>query len=183
MDDKERIAKAAPNIERAVYNARILELQDDVKKKDESIKELSKKLRKLETVQEENALLSSELERIREETEKERKEHKDTVEALKVEHMEKENALKDEMDNELREIRMNAMENAKKKLNQVSRELINDNAGMKEAFIEAQRKVREVTNENKELKEQLNVLKRKADLHTQEEGEYAQEKYKNTVNV
>lgn len=183
MDDKERIAKAAPNIERAVYNARILELQDDVKKKDESIKELSKKLRKLETVQEENALLSSELERIREETEKERKEHADTVEALKVEHMEKENALKDEMDNELREIRMNAMENAKKKLNQVSRELINDNAGMKEAFIEAQRKVREVTNENKELKEQLNILKRNADLYTQKEGEYAQEKYKNTVNV
>ncbi|KAH7816820.1 uncharacterized protein MONOS_1592 [Monocercomonoides exilis] len=183
IEEKDRIAKATPNIEKAVYNARLLELQEEIKGKDETLRQQAQKLRKLDSVVEENSLLSSEVERVREEHTKAQKDFEATIEALKLTHMEKEHQMQDEMKAELREIQMNAMQNAKKKLNQVSRELINDNASLKESLIQTKAKCRELTDENTELKEQLEKIKRTVSLQTHQSELYAEVKQKNSEDI
>jgi chromosome segregation ATPase len=160
IDEKERIAKAAPNIEKAIFDARVSELQAEIRTKDDIIREQNHKLRRLDGATEENLKLSNDLEVARSEYLHAKHEFDDAIEALKVQHMEAEHSLQDEIQTELHQIEKTSMQNAKQKLTQVSRELIGDNSELKKEVLETRARCQTLVAENSKLQEQLATAKR-----------------------
>ena len=164
-------------------DSRINELTQKLQEKDDKYRQIYKELRKMKQIQEQNVLLSSELERLHTEYDKERKEHEETVESLRLSALEKETSMKEEMKARLKEFRTTALDNAKKQLSKLSKELINENADMKESLIRSQRKLREMSEENQRLQEKITQMRRNSALHTEEGEIYAQKNVRNNIIV
>ena len=143
----------------------------------------NRQLAKLDSLQEENVLLSSELSKLNDDLNRERREYAETLENMRVSNLEKETAMKEDMKQKVKNIRLNAMDNAKKRLTQLSHELINDNAALKKTLDETQAKLSEVTLENKQLREELARTRADSSLKTEEESLYAESKMRDSLQV
>ena len=159
------------------------DLERALKEKEEQYRKAYRDLRKMEATQEENAVLSAEVEKAHSELDRERKLYSETIENMRIEHQTKENAMKADMKAQIESITVNAMDNAKKNLSEITKTMMNENAEMKETVIRLERKLRELTEENRRLSDKLADHRRQSALHAEEGQLYAQDKFRNDMLV
>ncbi|KAK2952792.1 hypothetical protein BLNAU_12260 [Blattamonas nauphoetae] len=150
-----QLARSTPSMELAHYHARVLDLQQQLKKKMDQIQEQEKEIKSLQNVVEDHQVLTDELEKIHENHLQQTEIFAKTMLSLNEKHQE----TKDRMLNDLRDttndIQINALKNSKGRLNKVSRDLLDKNSSQKQQLKSLTEKISTLKEDNRLLRLQL----------------------------
>ncbi|KAK2950002.1 hypothetical protein BLNAU_15037 [Blattamonas nauphoetae] len=179
----EQVQDKPENPELEKFTTSIAALQTQIAEKELTIREQARNIRRFLRISKENATLTEEVEKAREAYAELKHENDEEIERLKVAHMEEENTLAEQIRDQIRTVEENSMQDAKNKLNTVSRELITDNADLHVELLRLNQICSELTKENVALSSSLQAAVRTCSIEDSNDQVYRKLNDKTTKDI